>query len=98
MLSIANRTGTKFILNIFWKNPLNVTLTKGILRISGGYIAAQDVWIGTVPGHGSVNQQLLEVYHYSEEGEDIVVFVKFISNEIPVMNAQITVPQEKKKR
>jgi len=90
VITIVNKTDTKFVMNVQWKNPLDIPLTQGILRISGSYVAAQDTWIGTIPPRGSINKQYMEVYHFSD-GEEVVVFAKLITNEIPVQNAKAVI-------
>jgi len=89
-LTVGNVTDSKFYISVQWTNPLEIPLSRGILRISGAYVADQDTWIGNVAPYGSINAKLLEVYHFSE-GEEIVVFAKFLSQEIPALNAQIVI-------
>jgi transglutaminase 1 len=92
ILNANNRTSETFSLDISWENPLPMGLTGGIMRIYGSTIAAQDIWVGNVNASATLNLKENEVYHIGDEGQEITVFVKFLTNEIPAVNGQLVIP------
>uniref|UniRef100_A0A6B2KYY9 Transglutaminase-like domain-containing protein n=1 Tax=Arcella intermedia TaxID=1963864 RepID=A0A6B2KYY9_9EUKA len=87
-LQPSNATMVYF--DVLWHNPLDLTLHNGILRISGAYVAEQDLWVGVINPKGSVliNKIGIEI-DSAPPGADITIFAKLLTDELSPVTGSI---------